>query len=381
MATMAGKKRDYYEILGVDRSATQEEIARAYRQLALKYHPDRNPGNEEAVAKFKEAAEAFEVLSDPEKRAIYDRYGHAGLEGVPGGVREFHDLSEIFEAFSDIFSDSIFAEFFGMPRTRPRRPRRGQDIVCQVELDLIEALRGTTKAVRFRRHEPCEQCRGTGVAGGARPDVCPYCGGRGRVVQIGGFIRVETTCPTCQGTGLIIRNPCCRCGGSGYELKEVVREVRVPAGVNEGTRLRLRGEGEPSPEGGPPGDCYCVVTIREHPLFRRNGQDLICEIPITYSQAALGCTIEVPTLEGKETLEIPPGTQFGQEFVLRGRGLPRLHGPGRGDLIVRVYIEVPKKLTPEHERILRQLAEVENVNVSPQRKTFFQKLREYLAGQ
>jgi molecular chaperone DnaJ len=381
MATMAERKKDYYEILGVDRSATQEEIARAYRQLALKYHPDRNPGNEEAVAKFKEAAEAFEVLSDPEKRALYDRYGHAGLQGVPGGVREFHDLSEIFEAFSDIFGDNLFADLFGMPRTRGRRTRRGRDIVVQLELDLVEVLRGATKTVRFRRHQACSECGGTGTAGGSRPEVCPYCGGRGRIVQLGGFIRVETTCPTCQGAGAIIRNPCRRCDGSGFELTEVQREIKVPPGVSEGTRLRLRGEGEPSPDGGPPGDCYCVIAIREHPLFRRDGHHLICEIPITYAQAVLGATIEVPTLEGRETLEIPPGTQYGQEFVLRGKGMPRLNGPGRGDLIVRVYIDVPKKLSPEHERLLRQLAELENAHVSPQRKSFFQKLREYLGGQ
>lgn len=378
---MAEKKRDYYEILGVDRSATQEEIARAYRQLALKYHPDRNPGNEEAVAKFKEAAEAFEVLSDPEKRAIYDRYGHAGLQGVPGGVREFHDINEIFDAFSDIFGDSFFAELFGFPRGRTRRVRRGRDIVCEVDIDLVEAVRGATKSVKFRRHERCESCGGTGAASGAHPEACPYCGGRGRIVQIGGFVRIETTCPTCQGAGWIVRNPCSRCGGSGLQLREVVREVRIPPGATDGLRLRLRGEGEPSPDGGPPGDCYCVINVREHPLFRQDGLNLICEVPISYAQAVLGATIEVPTLEGRETLQIPPGTQFGQEFVLRGRGLPSLRGHGRGDLVVRVCIDVPKHVSPEHERLLRQLAELENVQVSPQRKSFFQKLREYFGSQ
>ncbi len=380
MATMADKKRDYYEILGVDRSATKEEIARAYRQLAMKYHPDRNPGDQEAVAKFKEAAEAFEVLSDPEKRAIYDRYGHAGLEGTPGGVREFHDVSEIFDAFAEIFGDSFFADFFGFPSSRTRRARRGQDIVCEVEIDLTEAVQGATKPVRFRRHERCNSCGGSGVAGGARPDTCPYCGGRGRVVQIGGFVRIETTCPTCRGNGWIVRNPCNRCRGSGFELKDVVREVRIPPGATDGTRLRLRGEGEPSPDGGPSGDCFCVVRVKEHPLFRQEGLNLVCEVPISYSQAVLGATIEVPTLEGKESITIPPGTQYGQEFILRGRGLPSLGGKNRGDIVVRVYIDVPRNISPEHERLLRQLAELENAQVSPQRKSFFQKLRDYLGG-
>ncbi len=370
-------KRDYYEVLGVDRSATPEEIAQAYRKLALKYHPDRNPGDEEAVAKFKEAAEAFEVLSDPEKRARYDRYGHAGLEGIPGGAPEFRDISEIFEAFSDIFSDSLFGEFFGMPRQRTRRARRGQDIVCEISIDFSEAARGTSKTVRFHRHQPCDRCGGSGAASGTQPERCPYCGGRGRVVQVGGFIRVQTTCPTCQGKGLIVRNLCRFCGGQGFVLGEVTREVKIPAGVADGTRLRLRGEGEPSPEGGPPGDCYCIVHIKEHPLFRREGAHLICEVPISYSQAALGATIEIPTLDGPENLTIPPGTQYGEQFVLRGRGMPRLDGHGRGDLIVQVYIDVPKRLTPEYERLLRQLAELENTQVSPQRKNFFQRFREF----
>ena len=379
MATMAGK-RDYYKVLGVDRSATDPELSEAYRKLAMKYHPDRNPGSDEAVARFKEAAEAFEVLSKADKRSLYDRYGHAGVDGSNAGAPHFRDVGDIFEAFSDIFGDSSpFGDFFG--RGRGRRARRGADVRCEVTLDLLEAARGVVKTVEFQRHELCPTCRGTGAKPGTQPERCRYCGGRGRVVQSAGLFSVQTTCPSCHGSGHVVRDPCGTCRGGGYVLKQVTQEVTIPAGVDNQMRLRLAGQGEPSPEGGPPGDCYCFITVANHPLFHRDGQHLVCEIPISYSQAVLGATIEVPTLDGREELQIPAGTQTAEVFRLRGRGMPDARHRGRGDLIVQVHIEVPKKLTADHERLLRELADVEKAHVTPQRKSFFSQLKEYFQSE
>jgi molecular chaperone DnaJ len=372
MATMA-EKRDYYEILGVERSATDQQISEAYRKAALKYHPDRNPGNGEVVEKFKEAAEAFEVLSHAEKRAAYDRYGHAGLGGA---APQFHDVGDIFQAFGDVFGDGLFGDLFGS-RTRGRRVRRGQDIRCEVTLDLLEAAHGAAKIVKFHRHRECETCGGSGAKPGTRPESCPYCGGKGRVVQSTGFFSLQTTCPSCHGSGNVIRHPCGDCGGSGFVLKSVTRKVNVPAGVDDDTQLRLQGEGEPSVDGGPPGDCYCFIRVNEHPLFQRQGQHLICQIPISYSQAALGATIDVPTLDGREHFEIPAGTQSGEAFTLKGRGMPDPRHRARGDIVVQVHVEVPKKIDAEHEELLRKLAAIENTQVTPKRKNFFEKLKEY----
>jgi molecular chaperone DnaJ len=378
MATMANK-RDYYEVLGVSRTASAKEIADAYRKLALKYHPDRNPGDEDAVARFKEAAEAFEVLHDADKRARYDRYGHAGVDGAGGP--HFTDVNDIFAAFGDIFGESLFGDFFGGGRGRRSRVRRGADVACRVHLDLLEAARGVTKTIAFERHETCEECHGTGCQKGAKPETCGYCGGRGQVYQATGVFRLQTTCPSCRGAGVVIQRPCQLCQGSGLRLKPVVRDVRIPPGVDNDTRLRLEGEGEPSPQGGPRGDCYCIIEVAEHPLFQREGQHLIVRVPITYAQAALGADIEVPTLKGREELKIPAGTQPGEVFRLRGRGMP---DPGRhrgvGDLLVQVSIEVPKKLTSRQEELLRELAEEERTNVSPHRKSFLERLREYFTS-
>jgi molecular chaperone DnaJ len=371
MATMA-EKRDYYEVLGVVRDAGEAQLSEAYRKLALKYHPDRNPGDEEAVVKFKEAAEAFEVLSHPEKRARYDRFGFAGLEG--GGAPQFHDVSDIFNAFGDIFGQGFFGDFFGGGRARVRK---GADIRCEVTLDLLEAARGTSKLVRFKRHTKCTTCRGTGAKPGTHPEPCRYCGGRGRVVQAAGIFSMQTTCPACHGQGQVIREACRDCGGSGYVQEKVTRKVDIPAGVDERTRLRLNEEGEPSPDGGPAGDCYCFIHVTEHPLFQRKGQDLVCAAPITYAQAALGATIDVPTLDGRQELQIPAGTQSGAVFTLKGCGMPDPRHHGRGHLLVQVHVEIPRSLTPEHEAALRHLAEIENTNVSPTRKSFFEKLKEF----
>ncbi|HEY2761679.1 MAG TPA: molecular chaperone DnaJ [Pirellulales bacterium] len=366
-------KRDYYEVLSVERNASTKDIADAYRKLALKYHPDRNPNNADAVVMFKESAEAYEVLSDSDKRSRYDRYGHAG---VAGGVHQFTDVNDIFEAFGDILGGGLFGDLFGGGR-RGNRVRKGDDVACELSIDLFEAARGTTKTVEIERHEPCAECRGSGAKVGTQPETCRYCSGRGQVVQSSGIFRVQTTCPACHGSGQLIKDPCAACKGAGYVRKSVFREVKIPAGVDHHMRVRLAGEGEPSTSGGPPGDCYCVINLQSHPLFERDGHDLICRVPINYSQAALGATIQVPTLEGAEEMEVPAGTQPGEVFKLRRRGMPDPRGRGKGDLLVVVNLEVPKVLSPKQDRILRELAAEEKTNVSAHRKSFLEKLKDY----
>ncbi len=370
MVNMASQ-RDYYEVLGVTRDASKKQVADAYRKLALKYHPDRNPDDEDAITRFKECAEAFETISDDDKRARYDRFGHAGVDGSAGGGSHFTDVEDVFDAFGDMFGDILGR------RSRGRRARRGGDVRCDVTLDLIEAARGATKIIKFNRRETCGTCDGSGVRAGEEPESCSYCGGHGQVLQSSGFFRVQTTCPACRGRGSIIRNPCSSCHGEGLVVEAIERDIHIPAGVDSSTRLRLEGEGEPSSSGGPRGDCYCFIDVRDHSLFRREGQHLICEVPIMYSQGVLGATLEVPTLDGREDLKIPPGTQTGKVFRLRGRGMPDPRGRGVGDLLVQVHIEVPKTLSPRHEELLRELAELEHTNVSPHRKSFFEKLRDY----
>lgn len=368
---MSGKK-DYYEVLNVSRNASQSEIAMAYRKLAVKCHPDKNPGDEEAIARFKEASEAFEVLNDQEKRSRYDRYGHAGINGQ-SGAGHFSDVEDIFSAFGDIFGD-----IFGGGGGR-RRARKGRDVRCDVSLTLQEAASGVKKTVEFQRHEPCETCDGSGAAPGSQRTTCSYCGGKGQVVQQAGIIRVQTTCPACKGEGSSITNPCRTCRGSGHVLKKVKADVDIPSGVDNGMQVRIAGQGEPSLSGGPPGDCYCVISILPHPFFEREGQHLICRVPITYSQAVLGATLEVPTLNGPGEVTVPAGTQSGDVFRLKGEGMPDPRIVGLGDLLVQVNIEVPKKISPEEDTLLRQLAELEHKNVAPERKGFFDKLREYFS--
>ncbi len=362
------QQRDYYEVLGIERTATNGEISVAYRKLAVKYHPDKNPGDTEAIERFKEAAEAFEVLSDENKRSRYDRYGHAGLNGA--GAHHFTDVEDIFSAFGDIFGDI----FGGRGRARQNR---GRDVRCDVTLTLKEAANGVTKKVEFQRHELCEKCEGSGAAKGSRREVCNYCRGQGRVIQSAGIVRIQTTCPACHGAGSQIKQPCTSCRGSGQTLRKVTTEVQIPPGVDDGMRVRIAGEGEPSPNGGPPGDCYCFISVLPHPLFERDGQNLVCRIPITFAQAALGTTIEVPTLEGRGELEIPAGTQSGAVFKMGGKGMPDPRRRGLGDLLVQVVIEVPRKLSKEEETLLRELAELEHKHVAPERKSFFAKVKEY----
>jgi molecular chaperone DnaJ len=374
MVEMAGK-RCYYEVLGVERTVSVKVISDAYRKLAIKYHPDKNPGDDEAIAMFKEAAEAFEVLSDTEKRARYDRYGHAGLEGAGRG-REFADVNDIFAAFGDIFGEGGLGDLFGGGR---RRANKGSDVRADVTLDLLEAARGVTKTIHFERHETCTECDGSGAKAGSSRAKCNYCGGRGQVVQTTGIFRVQTTCPSCHGAGSIVKDPCTKCRASGFVRKRVTRDVQIPAGIDDQMRVRLPGEGEPSPNGGPRGDCYCFITVKEHSLFQREGQHLIVRVPITFSQAALGAKLEVPTLDGPHELKVPGGTQSGEVFRLRGRGMPSPRGRDVGDLLVQVTIEVPKTLSARQEELLRELAETEHADVSSHRKSFFDKVREYFA--
>lgn len=370
MPTMA--KRDYYEVLGVKREASDKEIAVAYRKLAVKYHPDANPGDAEAVLKFKEAAEAYEVLSDGDKRARYDRFGHQGVEQFG---QQFGDVNDIFEAFGDIFSEM----FGGAQRRGGRRVRKGADVRCDVSLTLEEAATGVTRSVDLTRSKACETCHGSGSKPGSQRAQCRRCGGHGQVVQSAGILRVQTTCPTCQGAGSIITDPCDGCRGRGYVQERTKLDVNIPAGIDDGMRVRLAGYGEPSPDGGPPGDAYCFVAVKKHKLFQRDGTHLILQMPITYSQAALGATIEVPTLAGPHNLVLPPGSQSGEVFRVRGRGMPDVRGGASGDLHVQTYIEVPKRLTSSQERLLRELAEVERTEVSPHRKSFLERIRDYFA--
>jgi molecular chaperone DnaJ len=369
MATMTDK-RDYYEVLGVDRSAGKEQLAEAYRKLALKYHPDRNPGDDGAIARFKEAAEAFEVLNHPEKRAKYDRFGFQGLQG--GDAPHFRDIGDIFETFGDVFGEGLFGDFFG----GGRRVRKGADVQCEIVLDLQEAASGVSKPIEFERHAACDTCRGSGAKPGTRPEKCSYCGGSGRVVQASGFFSLQTPCPACHGSGRVVREHCPGCRGQGYLLRRVGRKIDIPPGVDNGTRLRISGEGEPSPAGGPPGDCYCIIRVKEHSLFHRDGRDLICQVPISYCQATLGARIKVPTLNGTEQIEVAAGTQPGEVITLRGRGMPDVRYRGRGDLHVQLTVDVPKRLSERHEKLLRELAEIEKSEVSPKRKTFFEKIKD-----
>ncbi|MFW6161514.1 MAG: molecular chaperone DnaJ [Planctomycetota bacterium] len=366
-------KRDYYEVLGVARDAAPDEIKRAFKKLALQWHPDRNPDRrEEAEAQFKEIAEAYEVLADDDKRARYDRFGHEGLRGT--GFREFTNVEDIFGF--DLFS-SIFDELgFGLGG-RGRR-RRGYDVQHDLTVKFREACFGTTQTVEALRREPCSSCGGSGCQPGTSPRTCRTCGGYGQVQQRAGFFAVRTTCPECRGRGTMVDKPCRECGGSGRTRQAVSIDVQIPPGIDDGVRLRVPGEGEVGEDNRTRGDLYCYIRVEPHPLFERHGQDVVCRVPITYSQAALGADIEVPTLDGgTTTLHVPAGTQSGEVLTLRGQGVPRLRGRGRGDQHVVVNIAVPKKLSARQQELLRELAALEDKHVSPQRRSFLDKLKDF----
>jgi molecular chaperone DnaJ len=369
-------QRDYYEILGVAKNAAPDEIKKAYRKAAAANHPDRNPGHNAAVERFKEAAEAFDVLGDNDKRALYDRYGHAAFSRGGGRQPGFNDVGDIFSAFGDMFEG-----FFGGAQQRGggRRATRGESLRCSIQIDLKKAAFGSTETVEIERDELCSQCDGNGAKPGSSPEKCVYCAGRGQIVQQQGIFRVQTTCPACRGAGDVVRDKCLQCSGSGRESKMVRLEVKVPPGVDNGMQLCLRGEGEPGDRGGPRGDLFCDIHVAEHPLFKRHGHDLVCAVPMSFPQAALGTTLEIPLLDGREQLVIAPGAQAGDVIRLKAKGMPDPHSRRKGDLLVQLMIEVPRNLTPRQEELLRELAELEMKNVSPHQKSFFEKIKDYFA--
>ncbi len=356
-------KRDYYEILNVTRNATEDELKASYRKLALKYHPDRNPGDKQAEEKFKEAAEAYEVLRDSEKRGIYDRFGHQGLEGT--GFSGFGGFDDIFSSFSDIFED-----FFGFGTRRRSRSRaqRGADLRYDLSLTFMQAAFGTEAEIEIEKMELCPECNGSGSEPGTQPETCSYCGGMGQVSRSQGFFTVRTTCPTCRGNGQTIPHPCAKCRGTGHVMVNKTVSVKIPAGVDNGSRLRLNSEGEAGTYGGPPGDLYVFIHVEPHEFFTRKDNDVICRVPISFIQATLGDKITVPTLNGNKKLEIPKGTQPGDIFYFHGEGIPSLRNGKRGDQIIQVDLRTPTNISKKQEALLREFADLESKKLSTKLK-------------
>jgi molecular chaperone DnaJ len=376
---MATKKRDYYEVLGINRDASDEDIKKAYRKLAMKHHPDRNPDSKDGEEKFKEAKEAYEVLSEAEKRRAYDAYGHAGVNPQMGGPGEGPGFGGFAEAFGDIFSD-----IFGGGQGRGRSSVfRGADLRYNLEVSLEQAARGTETKIRIPTMETCETCKGSGAKPGTSPKTCETCHGSGTVRLSQGFFSIQQTCPTCHGTGKMVSDPCVTCRGAGRLKKHKTLSVKIPAGVDEGDRIRLSGEGEAGVNGGPPGDLYVVIHLKEHSVFQRDGDDLHCEMPISYSQAALGGEIEIPTLEGSAKIKVPAETQTGQVFRLRGKGIKGVRSTYPGDLLCEVVVETPVRLTERQKDLLRELEEINKVDGerhNPRAKSFMEKVREFFAS-
>ena len=348
-------KRDYYQVLGVGRDATETDLKSAYRKLALKYHPDRNPGDREAEDKFKEAAEAYEVLRDARKRKIYDQYGHAGLEG--NGFSGFGGFEDIFSSFGDIFED--FFGFGGGRRSNRSRAQRGSDLRYDLSISFMDGAFGTEQEINVEKMAECPVCNGNGCETGTQPETCAQCGGRGQVTRTQGFFSVSTTCPSCNGMGQTIPHPCSECSGTGQVLEKKKVMLKIPAGVDSGARLRLNGEGEAGSLGGPPGDLYVFLHVEPHEFFKRNNTDVICQIPISFVQATLGDTIKIPTLTDEKELQIPKGTQPGAIFRLKGEGIPSLRNKRRGDQIVQVEVKTPTNLNKKQESLLKEFSKIE----------------------
>ena len=369
-------KRDYYEVLSIARTANDQEIKSAYRKLALQYHPDRNPDNPEAEERFKECSEAYAVLADSEKRARYDRFGHAGVGGPGQGFGGFD--ATVFTDFQDIFGDLFgFGDMFGGQGGRRRaRAQRGADLRDDLTLEFEEAVFGVTKQIEVRRHEECELCKGSGLAPGKSPIDCTTCGGRGQMRYQQGFFSISRTCSTCGGSGKLIVDPCNQCRGQGRVTRDRKVTVKVPAGVEEGARILYSSEGEAGAFGGPPGDLYIVLHVKEHAFFDREGKNLYCVVPISISQAALGAEIEVPTLEGQQTLKIPEATQTGTNFKLKNKGVPVLNGHGRGDLFVEVKVQTPSKLTKRQRELMQELHTTLTVENKPVNRSLLNKVKE-----
>jgi molecular chaperone DnaJ len=377
------KKRDYYEVLGLNRDASDEDIKKSYRKLAMKYHPDRNPDGKDAEEKFKEAKEAYEVLSEAEKRKAYDSYGHAGVNPQMGGMGAGAEGAGFGGGFAEAFGD-IFSDIFGAGQGRGRSSVfRGADLRYNLEVSLEQAARGTSTKIRIPTMEACETCHGSGAKPGTQPKTCETCHGAGTVRLSQGFFSIQQTCPTCHGGGKVVSDPCATCRGVGRIKKHKTLEVKIPAGVDEGDRIRLSGEGESGVNGGPSGDLYVVIHLKEHGVFQREGDDLHCEMPISFSQAALGGEIEIPTLDGAAKVKVPPETQSGQVFRLRGKGIKGVRSSYPGDLLCEVVVETPVRLTDRQKELLRELEEINRRDGSrhnPRAKSFMDKVREFFAG-
>ncbi|MEM9445267.1 MAG: molecular chaperone DnaJ [Verrucomicrobiota bacterium] len=384
---MAISKKDYYELLGVSREASADEIKKAYRKLAVKYHPDKNPGDKEAEDRFKEIGEAYEVLSDTNKKAAYDNYGHAAFQqGMGSGGRgsSFHDPFDVFrEVFSGgnaggggIFGD-IFEEAFGGGGPKGNQPSRGADLRYDLEISLEDAVSGCEREISVRKLETCDRCSGSGASPGSKTITCSTCDGTGRVSVSRGFFSMTQTCPTCQGAGVKIEKPCPQCNGEGREAKTSKIKIKVPSGVDTGSRLRSSNNGEAGTKGGGYGDLYIVIHVKKHEIFEREDTDLYCEVPVSFVRAALGGEVEVPTLEGKAILRIPEGTAGGKIFRLKGKGVPDLRGYGHGDLNIRIYVEIPKKLNSAQRKKLEEFAELCDDSTHPERQSFFKKAKDF----
>jgi molecular chaperone DnaJ len=377
---MATTKRDYYEILGVTRSAAGEEVKRAYRKLAVKFHPDKNPDDPHAEEKFKEIGEAYDVLMDPEKRAAYDRFGHAAFaQGYGGRGGGFHDPFDIFrEVFGGAGAAGIFETFFGGGGSTDHESRqRGSDLRYDMQITLEEAAFGVEKEIEIRKYDACEKCHGSGAEPGSRAINCPACGGRGQVISSRGFFQVSQTCPRCYGTGQIIEKPCRVCEGEGRVENQSRIKLKIPAGIGDGSRLRSTGNGEAGIRGGVAGDLYVVMHVKEHAVFQREDDNLFCEVPISFTVAALGGEIAVPTLEGKAAIKVPAGTQSGQMFKLRSKGIINVNGRGRGDLFARLLVEVPTRLNGEQRQKLEEFSALCREENTPLRKSFFDRAKEF----
>jgi molecular chaperone DnaJ len=378
---MPRTKRDYYEVLEVERSASGEEIKRAYRKLAVKFHPDKNPDDPYAEEKFKELGEAYDVLMDGDKRAAYDRFGHAAFEQGGGFRGGFHDP---FDIFREVFggdgggiAGNIFETFFGGIAGHGEDRQRGADLRYDMQITLEEAAFGAEKEIEVRKLDACDKCKGTGAESDSRSVNCPVCGGRGQVISSRGFFQVSQTCPRCRGVGQIVEKPCRQCDGEGRVEKASRIKLKIPAGITNGSRLRSSRNGEAGIRGGPQGDLYVVVHVQEHPVFHREEDNLYCEVPISFSTATLGGEVPVPTLEGKATLKVPAGTQSGQMFKLRGKGVVHVNGRERGDLLVRVMVEVPTRLNAEQRAKLQEFAELCGDENTPLGKSFFDRAKQF----
>jgi len=376
-------KRDYYEVLGVDRGASADEIKKAYRIKAKQLHPDRNSDNPDAEAQFKEVNEAYDALKDPDRKAAYDRFGHAAFDGSMGGggprpgAQQGADFAS---AFSDVFED-LFGDFMGGARGgRATRATRGSDLRYNLRVTLEEAFAGVQKTITVPGSVACSKCNGTGAEGGAEPVTCPTCSGMGKVRAQQGFFTVERTCPTCAGLGQIVKNPCTACAGAGRVNRDRSLSVNIPAGVETGTRIRLSGEGEAGARGGPPGDLYIFIEVREHPLFQRDGVNLYCRVPVSIAAAALGGEIEVPSIDGgRARVKIPSGSQTGKQLRLRGKGMPALRGGGAGDMVIELAVETPVNLTARQKDLLREFERLSEDN-NPESTSFFSKVRHFWDG-